>query len=132
MATTLTPSQAERARQQWILLVGQLINQIETWSKDRNWSVDRQEKEIHESRLGDYTVPVLRVLAPAGEIHIEPVARDVAKADGRVDLYSFPSFNRMLIVRIGERWVLKTDAGVEWPEKWSQKTFVRLADLLNQ
>ena len=38
---------------------------------------------------------------------------------------------RMLVIRTGGRWVLKTDSGVEWPEGWNQQTFARLVELLN-
>ena len=64
-------------------------------------------------------------------MYVEPVARDVVKADGRVDLYAFPSMNRMMLVRVGGKWVLKTDSGVKWPEPWGEQTFARLTELLS-
>jgi hypothetical protein len=131
MATLAKTGRSGQARDAWLTAVHQLIDQVAAWAKDRKWAVDRQEKQVNESRLGSYSVPVLVVRAPAGLVYVEPVARYVAKADGRVDLYSFPSMNRMMLLRVGDEWSLKTDSGVKWPEPWGKQTFVHLVGLLN-
>ena len=59
------------------MAVRQLIDQVAAWAKQRKWAVDRQEKQIRQSRLGDYEVPLLVVRAPAGLVYLEPVARYV-------------------------------------------------------
>jgi len=130
--TTLTKmDRSGQAREEWLAAVRQLVDQVAAWARDQKWAVDRQEKPLRESRLGDYDVPVLVVRAPEGLVYLDPVARYVAKADGRVDLYSFPSMNRMMLVRVDSRWVLKTDSGVRWPQAWGKQTFTRLVGLLN-
>ena len=131
MSNELIPKASEKQRQRWMALLDQLVDEIESWAKGRNWAIQRDAKTIHESGLGDYTVPVLSILAPAGRVQVDPVARYVAGGEGRVDLIAWPSLTRMLLVRIGDRWVLKTDSGVEWPEPWNQQTFAGLIERLN-
>ena len=58
------------------------------------------------------------------------MARGIAKGDGRVDLVAWPSLTRMLLIRVGDTWKIKTDSGVDWPEAWNWKTFERLTELL--
>ena len=121
----------ERDRRRWIGVVERLVGQVEAWAKERHWSVRRDPKRVHESRLGDYTVPFLSILTPSGQVHLDPVGRHVAGGDGRVDLLAWPSLTRMLLIRSGDRWVLKTDSGVLWPEGWGKQSFERLVEALN-
>jgi hypothetical protein len=81
--------------------------------------------------LGSNTAPVLSILAPAGQIQLDPIARYAAKSSGRVDLIAWPSLNRMLLIRVGDKWKIKTDSGIDWPETWNQPTFEHLVELLN-
>src|SRR4051812_17733016 len=114
MAKTIMDKK-EKERQVWLELVEQLLHQIESWAENRRWQVRRDEKRIEESKLGTYRAPVLSILTPVGQIHVEPIARYVARGDGRVDLLAWPSLTRMLLVREGNRWAVKTDSGVNWP-----------------
>jgi hypothetical protein len=115
----------------WRSLVNDVVREVESWAGERHWAIHREEKQVRESRLGNYTVPVLSVLAPTGRVQVDPVARYVAGGDGRIDLLAWPSLTRMLLIRTGGKWVLKTESGVEWPEGWNQQTFGRLVELLN-
>ena len=117
---------------QWLALVERLLTQIERWCRDRGWAVRREQAEVSEGPLGTYRVPVLSIRAPAGQVYVEPVARYVAGADGRVDIYAFPSMTRMLLARVGDKWVLKTDAGVAWPRKWGPAAFEELVRAINR
>ena len=131
MATTLSPRKAEKERTQWLAVLEQLANQVEDWASKRKWPVNRESKQINETRLGTYAAPVLSILTPSGTIQLDPVARYVAKADGRVDLLAWPSLTRMLLIRINNRWKIKTDSGIDWPEGWTERTFARLPALLS-
>jgi hypothetical protein len=108
-----------------------LIDDVEAWATARQWAVHRDQKRIHESRLGTYAAPVLSILAPAGRVQVDPVARDIIGADGRVDLIAWPSLTRMVLLRMGDKWVLKTDTGARWPQRWGPHTFERIVNLLN-
>lgn len=126
MATTITPRTAPRERKDWLATLCELVDQVESWARARKWAVERSTRQIEESRLGTYSAPVLDILTPSGRVQLEPVARDIAKGEGRVDLVAWPSLTRMLLIRSRGAWKLKTDSGVDWPEEWSQRTFERL------
>jgi hypothetical protein len=124
-------SSAERERKKWIAALQALIDEVEAWATARHWAVHRNQKRIHESRLGTYAAPVLSILAPTGKVQLDPVARDVIGADGRVDLFAWPSLTRIVLVRVGDKWVLKTDTGARFPQRWNRQTFERVVNLLN-
>jgi hypothetical protein len=75
-------------------------------------------------------VPELSVRLGGGHLIVEPIGRNIIGADGRVDITSFPSLNRMLLVRVDDKWVIKTDARIDWPLPWSKDAFLQLADIL--
>jgi len=130
MATATKKSKADRDREAFLDLVERLVEQVEGWAKARKWGVAREKKILDESRLGTYTAPGLVVRTPRGIVYLEPVGRDIASADGRVDLLAWPSQARMMLVRIGGRWVPKTDSGVKWPHDWNRKTLEELIEAL--
>ena len=125
------PVKLKTRRAQWITRVDTLVSQIAKWSAAENWSVDKSQKSIHESLLGDYVVPTLRIRLPAGEVHVNPVGLHVMGADGRVDLETFPTLNRVKLVGIKNQWEIYTDSNVPLRKPWNRKTFSQLAlDLL--
>jgi hypothetical protein len=116
------------AAAQWVSEVSALVDLVAQWAREENWSVHRFEQEHHESGLGTYAVPHLRVSTPFGEIQVEPVVRNVQGADGRVDVRSWPSLNRVRLVRKGGVWEVITDSNVPLGVPWSKAAFVRLAE----
>ena len=123
-------SNREATLREWQDLVNALLNQIRQWSEEKNWTVVEQPKEITEDRLGTYSLPELTMRLPGGNLIVEPIGRDIVGADGRVDISSFPTMTRMLLVRDKKRWLVKTDARVLWPKPWGRSTFIELANLL--
>ena len=117
----------DNRRREWIARVEAVVNQIAKWSAAENWSIDRSEKSIHESLLGDYVVPTLRIRLPAGEVHVNPVGLHVIGADGRVDLEAFPALNRVKLVGVKGQWEIITDSNVPLRKPWNRKTFSQLA-----
>ena len=113
--------------QEWTQLIADLIRDIAEWSRDEGWSVDERRVEREESTLGTYEAPSLAIDGPKGHLVVEPKARYVIGADGRVDLYAWPSLNRFLIVRVGDQWKLHTASGVDWPQPWGKTTFLTVA-----
>ncbi|MCX7044653.1 MAG: hypothetical protein NTX50_04080 [Candidatus Sumerlaeota bacterium] len=116
----------EEKKQSWIAQVKELCATIEKWAKQKRWFVDEQEKVIEEPHLGEYTVPVLYIQTPQGRFFVEPMAREILGAEGRVDITVFPTYVRFLLVRSKNQWVINTDSRVEWPEPWSQEAFYNI------
>jgi hypothetical protein len=129
---SLTAEQTRTRLDEWTGNVTKLLSQIRKWCEQEDWEVTQQEKQVTEELLGTYKAPVLRVRAPGGFLYVEPVARHVIGAEGRIDITASPTMNRMLLVRQGGAWTLKTDSGVNWPEQWNRNAFVKLAGLLTQ
>jgi len=106
------------------------MDSIKSWAEQRRWFVDEHEKIIEEDRVGRYAVPTLFIQAPSGKIHVEPVGCDIIGAQGRVDIESFPTLNRLLLVLVKGDWKIKTDSGLDWPERWNEQSFVNLVNTL--
>ena len=125
------PVHWENRRRQWIARIGAVISQIEEWAAAEGWATARAERAVDERLLGQYTVPVLRVRLPGGEVHIIPVGLQVVGADGRIDIEAFPTLNRVKLIGRGGQWEIYTDSNVPLRQPWDPETFAQLArDLL--
>jgi len=120
----------DRKRDDWLTKLRDLIDSIKSWADQRRWLVDENEKTIDEDHVGRYPVPTLFIQAPSGKIVVEPIGCNIIGAQGRVDIESFPSLNRLLLVLINGEWKIKTDSRIEWPEPWSEQAFVNLVNAL--
>jgi hypothetical protein len=121
------PAELESRRRQWLARIETVINQIETWAIAQGWATARSDRSIEERPLGTYTVPVLRVRLPSGEVHVIPVALQIINADGRIDIEAFPSLNRVKLIGRGDRWEIYTDSNVPLRQPWNAETFAQLA-----
>jgi hypothetical protein len=119
-------------RQAWEQLLSTLADEVEQWSKARQWAVSRHNNSINDKSLGDYQAPVLHIHTGKGTLVIEPVARRVSNGDGRVDLIGLGSFKRLLLIRRGSSWALFTEDRVPWPQPWNESTFQHVAEALTE
>ena len=150
MALTLTKQQTgdfeagmADSRSNWEQHTAQLADEVQTWAEQEaaawGWRVEREEIELAEEVVGGaYHVPVLTIYASQGRLVLEPIARGVLGAQGRVDLYAWPSLFRVMLLHkplgkdAGLKWVVRTESGVDWPLPWGRETFLTLAEgLLN-
>jgi len=133
MAAAVAPPAAISAARKWVALVDKLMSNIERWAKEKDWLVARLEaKTLTETVLGTYCVSDLRIRTNSGVLDVEVVARNIVGAEGRVDLVSFPTMDRFLLIRRGGRWGVKTDSGFDWPKQWGKRTFIELAQQLTK
>ena len=117
----------QKEREEWVQAVRELCDTISAWCQSIGWPVREEVKTITEKELGTYEAPALIVDCPDGEIRVDPIARRVIRAEGRVDLLSYPTLHRMMLLRIHGQWTVKTDSGINWPQPWNESTFVNLA-----
>src|SRR5690606_18345396 len=122
----------EQARDEWVQAVEALAAEVELWARRRGWESVREVHDFHEGRLGPYQAPVVTVPAPHAKLILVPVGRFALGCDGRVDLYDWPSFNRLLLKRKSGQWRLHTESGVPWPRAWSEAAFEEVAQLLGE
>lgn len=114
----------------WIQTVGDLVEQIKGWATTRRWMIAEEMKDVSEDYIGNYRVTSLFIETPYGRVHVDPVGVNIIGAEGRVDIMAFPSLSRILLVRIGKEWRLKTESRVDWPKPWGEETFVELVKAL--
>lgn len=131
------------SRDNWEHDTALLADEVQAWAAQeaaaRGWRVEREQKELAEEVVGGaYQVPVVTIHAAQGRLILEPVARGVLGAQGRVDLYAWPSLFRVMLLHKplgkdrGLAWVVRTESGIDWPQPWGRETFLTLAEgLLN-
>ena len=106
-----TVANREKVREQWLADVGQLVDQVEAWCKEQGWATRRALKEIEEMDLGAYQAPMLLIQQWDVQLLLEPIARFVGGADGRVDLYRMPQYDEVaMILRKTGKWRLRYEA----------------------
>lgn len=130
MTQAVLKSAANKQRRQWRTLLHHLAADIERWSTARRWAVARNVTAIEEPELGPYEVPTLHIHTGQGTLIVEPVARNIVGADGRVDLYNLGDLRRLTLVRRGREWQLFTEDRVAWPNPWNEGTFAQVAEAL--
>lgn len=121
----------EEHRAEWIDAVERLIADADAWATKRGWWVQRENKAVSddEERIGTYHVPMLRIQTPTARFIVEPIARYVVAAEGRVDLAVFPSYHSVAIVRRSGNWQMISD-GAGRAKRWSEDAFVKTVDSL--
>src|SRR5205823_1345349 len=124
--STLDPA---TERERWTQTVQSLCDQVTAWSESQGWQVARKEMEITEELLGAYAVPMLVIQTSHGALMLEPVARLVMGAQGRIDLYAYPTLFRVMLLRNSRdgRWMIRTDSGIFLRQPWNEETFLSLA-----
>ena len=107
------------------------MERVQQWCKDQGWEVFAFNKEVHEQDLGSYSVPYLQIHVGPTRLHIDPVARQIINANGRVDVMSMPSLDRFTLIRHGDQWRVY-DANVLELGPLDQNQFIKLVSDLAQ
>ena len=123
-------SDSQRVFNEWIQNVRQLCRDVHTWSEEQGWQVVEGQIEIREEPFGIYTLPELTLTLPEGKVLLKPVGRQIYGAEGRVDLYSYPAWDEVHLMRVQGKWVPRIALGLTWPIEWSQACFVDLVQRL--
>ena len=118
--------------QDWMADIGALLDQAEDWARQEGWPVRRESVRIAEQPFGEYQAPALVMESPWGEVWLEPVARNVMGARGRVDLMAYPSANRVMLMRSLDSpgWRIRTD-NLFLRESWNNESLLWLSRALH-
>jgi hypothetical protein len=121
----------DEVRDNWVASVNDLAHDVESWAREHGWEITQTPHEQKELRVGTYTIPYMEIDGPDGKVMLEPIARYHPDADGRVDLFAWPSHYRVQLLRKeGQGWFIKTDSGLNWPFPWGKDTFLSVAEEL--
>ena|SRR5437016_9627317 len=119
----------------WTKDLNTFLEKVEAWARDLGWKTERTSKDVEEEPLGKYSAPVLVVYPSAGKrLTLEPTARIVTGAPGRIDLYAWPTLYRVMLLRKGkdespsDDWDVRTESGYTLPNAFSKELFHDLAD----
>jgi hypothetical protein len=125
----LSKHRAEVERESWRRAVIALKEQVQRWATSRGWPVTELTQTVTDDSIGTYEVPLLEIDTPKGRVVLEPIGRDILGVNGRIDLYAWPTHYRVMLLRTGDdRWIVRTDSGLNWPEPWGEQTFEVLAE----
>jgi hypothetical protein len=125
---TMSGLDAHKEREAWVQTVRDFCNEVAIWAASQGWQVKHEEVDRSEEGLGIYRVPMVTIQTGGGAVMVEPVAREVMGATGRIDLFAYPTLFRVMVLRSAQdgRWRIRTDSGIFLKEPWTVKTFVDL------
>ncbi len=122
---TKTRTKGDTTRARWLALLDELFHDIASWSEEQEWLVHRDTKKLEEP-FGTYQAPYLAIRTPQGRFVVNPIARFVMAADGRVDMEAWPSFDRVAILRERGQWKVRRDSAFARLMPWNRQNFLRL------
>ncbi len=121
--------------QEWDEAVASLLTQVEDWvTKIPKWDIIRFPAEAREEEMGIYSVPVVEIKTPHGELTLEPLPRRTPRDEIRVYFKAWPTLYRVRLVYQpkDKTWEVVTASNVPLRQPWTSSTFLRLAkDLLD-
>jgi hypothetical protein len=82
-----------KMRKTWIDRVGALVDRVEQWAKEMDWSTRRIEKRIDDAQIGKHRVPALLMQYETCRALLEPIGPSAPGAEGVVDLYLMPAYD---------------------------------------
>ncbi|HJT30650.1 MAG TPA: hypothetical protein VJ783_01190 [Pirellulales bacterium] len=82
-----------RERVRWIRSVESLVDTVEDWAAELEWSTRRIEKKLDDGWIGTHRVPALLMQEDTCRVLLEPVGRSAPGVEGVVDLYLLPAYD---------------------------------------
>ena len=96
--------------EEWTEALSKLFDKIEKWlepAKREGLDLKRCEVEISEEPLGTYRAPALEIRFADITVRLEPIARMVLGAYGRIDIYSPLGIHKLVRLNMeGNKWYL--------------------------
>lgn len=92
-SSTNTAADQERIRDEWLKRLNGLLDQIDTWAKELDWTTRRIDKRMEDRELGAYQAAALLLQWETVRVLVEPIAREAPGANGVVDFYLMPAYD---------------------------------------
>lgn len=80
-------------RHQWLDKLADLVQKVEGWAQQLDWTTKVVDKPIEDREVGDYTAPGLLLQRETVRLFLEPIARTAPGTEGVVDLCLMPSYD---------------------------------------
>lgn len=109
MATAGVPKKLipnwEKVRDEWVGRLTALVDQIEGWARELDWSTRRIAKRVEDSEVGEYAAPALLLQKEFARLLLDPIGRSGPGAEGVVDLYLMPAYDDVANLYLeGGKW----------------------------
>jgi hypothetical protein len=111
----------------WLGEIRQVFDQAKSWAEKREWATKEDEKRLTEDELGTYEVPVLLIHTPQGRLLLDPIARNVFDAEGRIDFCVMPSYDSVILVKNKGIWSFHSTVRNDLRQPWSEESFDHVA-----
>lgn len=108
---------------EWLSDVDSVVDQATKWALARGWSTKADTKTITEEVIGTYEAPRLLIHAPEARFLLDPIAKCVVGAEGRIDFYVIPSYDAVPLVKIDGGWRFLSDGSDQRELVWSDDSF---------
>lgn len=108
---------------EWLSDVDAMVDQATEWAKARGWSTKVDTKTISEELIGTYEAPRLLIHAPEARFLLDPIAKCVVGAAGRIDFCVIPSYDAVPLVKTDGGWRFLADGSDQRELAWSDESF---------
>ena len=121
----------DRLLSEWLGAQERLIEEAIAAANERGWHVDKDEKKVTESLLGEYSAPRLRIRTLDNEVVLTPIALFGSGRQGVVDLAVLPTFETAYVVTFKDgHWKIESIRGTGHSRPFSRKTLINTIDRL--
>lgn len=109
MANPKSDKQLSRDRDRilgvWVARLTSLVDRVEGWAREADWSTRRIDKRMDDSQLGAYQAPGLLLQNEFTRVMLEPIGRGATGDGGVVDLYLMPGYDDIAsLIFYDDRW----------------------------
>lgn len=121
----------EATLDEWLSDVNSMVDQAAKWAAARGWSTKVDKKTITEEVIGTYEAPRLLIHAPEARFLLDPIAKCVVGAAGRIDFCVIPSYDAVPLVKLAGGWRFLSDGSNQREVDWSDESFGRICAALS-
>jgi hypothetical protein len=89
-------------REDWLKALRDLLDRVQGWAEELDWSTRRVEKEMKDSQLGRYRAPALVLQKETTRALLNPYAHAAPGEEGIVDFLQIPAWDdvaRLVLIR---------------------------------
>jgi hypothetical protein len=123
---TMSITELDAPHKAWVQKVNDFMDQISGWATALGWKVEREQTMIHEKGVGDYELPLVRVLLPQGEIEAMPIGLHGWRKQGRIDFRAIPTIAFLRFDPTPDGWRIMTDSHIPLRIPWNQESFAQV------
>jgi hypothetical protein len=110
---------------EWLDAQQEMLEEAIAAAQSKGWYVEKDEKQVLESLLGEYNAPRLRIKTPHKEVVLDPIARFGSGRQGVVDLVVLPTYETAYLVTFKDgRWQIISPHGRPSRRPFNRATLV--------